>query len=103
MSYGSYIPIWQPTDPSRGYMQILGFIFTEYLAFSIMAKYAQRALGMLIAKSKTHGGMPYSVVRKLFDSLVQPSLTMVPRYIAIKYISACKQPKTEQTVIFRSG
>ncbi len=53
----------------------LGFIFTEYLDFYIMEKYvsqaAQRALGMLIAKSKTHGGMQYSVVRKLFDSLVQ--------------------------------
>ncbi len=54
----------------------LGLIFTEYLDFSIMAKYvsqaAQRVLGMLIAKSKAHGGMPYAVFTKLFDSLVQP-------------------------------
>ncbi len=58
------------------YNRYLGLIFTEYLDFSIMAKYvlqaAQRALGMLIAKSKAHGGMPYAVFTKLFDSLVQP-------------------------------
>ncbi len=41
-----------------------------------MAKYvsqaAQRALGMLIAESKAHGGMSYAVFTKLFNSLVQP-------------------------------
>ncbi len=41
-----------------------------------MAKYvsqaAQRALGMLIVKSKAHGGIPYAVFTKPFDSLVQP-------------------------------
>ncbi len=46
----------------------LGLIFTEYLDVSIMAKYvsqaAQRALGILIAKSKAHGGMPYAVFNK---------------------------------------
>ncbi len=54
----------------------LGLIFTEYLDFSIMAKYVsqavRRSLGMLIAKSRAHGGMPYAVFTKLFDSLVQP-------------------------------
>ncbi len=53
----------------------LGLIFTEYLDFSIVEKYvsqaAQRALRMLITKSKAHGGMPYPVFIKLFDSLVQ--------------------------------
>ncbi len=54
----------------------LGLIFTEYLDVSIMAKYvsqaAQRVLGILNAKSKAHGGIPYVVFTKLFDSLVQP-------------------------------
>ncbi len=39
----------------------LVLIFTEYLCFSIMAKYvsqgAERALGMLTAKSKAHRGI----------------------------------------------
>ncbi len=54
----------------------LGLIFTEYLDFSIMAKYvsqaSQRAMEMLIAKSKSHSGMTYALFIKLFDSLVQP-------------------------------
>ena len=54
----------------------LGLIMTEFLDFSKMAynvaQSAGRALGLLIAKSKTYGGMPYDCFTKLFDSLVQP-------------------------------
>ena len=54
----------------------LGLIFTEFLDFNIMAKTvaqaAARALGLLIAKCKAHGGVPHEVFTKLYDSLVQP-------------------------------
>ncbi len=54
----------------------LVLMFIEYLDFPIMAKYVSQdahiALGMLIPKSRAHGGMPYSVFTKVFDSLVQP-------------------------------
>jgi len=52
----------------------LGLIFTEHLDYSIMAKLvaasASRALGLLIAKSKAHGGMPFNCYTKLYDALV---------------------------------
>ena len=54
----------------------LGLVFTEFLDFNIMVKAvtqaAHRALGLLIAKDKSHGGMPFSCFSKLFDQLVQP-------------------------------
>ena len=54
----------------------LGLVLTECLDWSVTAKYvaqaSQRALGLLIAKSKAHGGLPYTVFTKLYDALVQP-------------------------------
>jgi hypothetical protein len=35
-----------------------------------VAKSASRALGLLIAKCKAHGGFQYDVYTKLFDSIV---------------------------------
>jgi hypothetical protein len=50
----------------------LGLIFTEHLCYKTMVKNvaqsAQRALGLLIAKSKAHGGFSYSTYTKLYDS-----------------------------------
>ena len=52
----------------------LGLVIHEHLDWNVTAKVvaqsANRALGLLIAKSKFLGGMPYSVFSKLFDSVV---------------------------------
>ncbi len=54
----------------------LGLILTELLDYhitaSIVATSARRALGLLIAKYKPFGGLPYDCYTKLYDSLVQP-------------------------------
>ena len=42
----------------------LGLVLNEFLDF--------RALGLLIAKCKSAGGMPYDVFTKLYDSMVWP-------------------------------
>ena len=38
----------------------------------MVAQSASRALGLLIAKCKSLGGMPFNVVTKLYDALVWP-------------------------------
>ena len=52
----------------------LGLVFTEHLDYQIMANTvansASRALGLIIAKFKNAGGMPFSVYTKLYDTLV---------------------------------
>ena len=52
----------------------LGLIFTEHLNYDVMAKTvsdaANRALGLLIAKFKMYGGMPFDVFTKLYEALV---------------------------------
>lgn len=52
----------------------LGLTLDEFLNFNITASFvaqsASRALGLLIAKYKALGGMPYKVYTKLYDSLV---------------------------------
>jgi hypothetical protein len=52
----------------------LGLTLQENLDYSVTAKFvaqsASRALGLLIAKYKSLGRMPYNVFTKLFDSLV---------------------------------
>ena len=54
----------------------LGLVLNEFLDFSMTAKLvaqsASRALGLLIAKCKSAGGMPYDVFTKLYDSMVWP-------------------------------
>ncbi len=51
----------------------LGLTLDEYLDFNVTARYvaqsASRALGLLIAKFKSIGGMPFHVFTKLYDSL----------------------------------
>ena len=53
----------------------LGLVLTEFLDFSktakAVAKSANRALGLIIAKSKSFGGLPY-VFYKLYESIVCP-------------------------------
>ena len=54
----------------------LGLILTEHLDYdktaALVAKSAGRALGLMIAKAKAYGGLPYDCYTKLFNSLVQP-------------------------------
>ena len=53
----------------------LGIVFTEHLDLmqmsKIVAQSARRALGLLILKSKSLGGMPYECFTKCYDSTVQ--------------------------------
>ncbi len=54
----------------------LGLLLTEILDYkataSMIVKFAAHALGLLNAKSKANGGMPYGVFSHLHDLLVQP-------------------------------
>ena len=54
----------------------LGLLLNEYLDFSVTAKAvtksASRALGLVIAKAKSFGGLPYRVFYKLYESIVCP-------------------------------
>ena len=57
----------------------LGITLTEFLDFDVTAKIiaqsASRAFGLLIAKYKNMGGMPYDVFTKLFESMVWPIIS----------------------------
>ena len=52
----------------------VGLTFHEHLDWNVTANVvvqsANRALGLLITKSKSLGGMPYRVFTKLYDSMV---------------------------------
>ena len=56
----------------------LGLIFSEHLDMLVMVKMiaqsASRALGLLIAKDKALGGMPYQCFSKCYDAIVQSTL-----------------------------
>lgn len=57
----------------------LGITLTESLNYDVTAKVvaqsAGRALGLLIAKYRSIGGMPYDVFTKLFETLVWPVIS----------------------------
>ena len=57
----------------------LGITLTEFLDYEVTAKIvaqsASRALGLLIAKYKSIGGMPFNVFSKLYDNLVWPVIS----------------------------
>ena len=54
----------------------LGLLLTEHLDYSetarAVAKSASRALGIVIAKCKANGGVPYNVFTQLYNSVVWP-------------------------------
>ena len=54
----------------------LGLVIHEIMDYNVTAKFvsqaASRALGVLIAKYKSLGGMPHHVYKKLYDSVVWP-------------------------------
>ena len=64
---------------TTGQYKYLGLIINEYMDYSITAKFvsqsANRALGLVIAKVKSFGGVPYNVYTKLYDSVVCPVIT----------------------------
>ena len=57
----------------------LGILLTEHLDYNLTAKCvaqsAGRALGLLIAKFKNSGGLPYDVYTKLYESCVVPVIS----------------------------
>ena len=57
----------------------LGLIIDEFIDYNVtvkhISKHASRALGSIIAKSKSLGGLPFKCFSKLYDSLVLPILT----------------------------
>lgn len=57
----------------------LGIVLTEHLDFNVtartIAQSASRALGLVIAKCKLIGGVPFNVFTKLYDSLVWPVIS----------------------------
>ena len=57
----------------------LGKLLTEHLDFLSIAKSVaqsvSRALGLLVAKYKSIGGMPYEVYTKLYDTYLQPVIS----------------------------
>ena len=54
----------------------LGLVLNEYLDYNVTAKVvaqsAGRALGLIISKCKSVGGVPYDAFTKLYDSMVWP-------------------------------
>ena len=69
----------------------LGITLNEFLDFSATAKAvaqsASRALGLLIAKFKSMGGMPYDVYTKLYDTMVWPVINYGASICGIKSFS----------------
>ncbi len=51
----------------------LGILFTKFLSYNDMAKSVTqsttRALGLLIDKCNAHGGLPFNVLKLLFNKL----------------------------------
>ena len=57
----------------------LGLMINDTLDYNLTAKHvaqaATRALGLLISKYKTMGGMPFKVYTTLYDSMVLPIIS----------------------------
>ena len=69
----------------------LGLALNEFLDYNVTAKAvaqsASRALGLLIAKFKSMGGMPYDVYTKLYESMVWPVVSYGASIWGIKSFS----------------
>ena len=56
----------------------LGVLFTKHLDYNLMTKMvaqsASRALGLLISKDKSFGGMPYDCFTKCYNATVQATI-----------------------------
>ena len=73
--------MWSGTDKIETVdrYSYLGITLTDFFYFDVTAKIvaqsASRALGLLIAKYNTMGGMPCDVFTKLYDSIVWPIIS----------------------------
>ena len=69
----------------------LGLFLNEFLDYSFTASYiakaAGRALGLLIAKVKAAGGLPFSVFTKLYDNTVFPVISYAASVWSVKTFS----------------
>ena len=68
----------QTIDVTSSY-RYLGLTIDEHLNYNVTAKAvaaaASRALGLVISKFKSAGGLPYSVFSKLYDSIVWSTIS----------------------------
>ena len=74
--------VFKVNDDSLGYVsqyKYLGLVLTEHLDYAVTAKIvaqsANRALGLLIAKSKAFSGLQYEPYTKLYDAIVVPIIS----------------------------
>ena len=66
----------------------------------MIAQSANRALGLLIAKDKALGGMPYQCFSKCYDAIVQSKLNYgAPIYVLVHFL-VLTQYRTERVSIF---
>ena len=72
---------------------------TEFLDYNVTAKLVAqsggRALGLLIAKFKSLGGMPFNVYSEMYDSLVWPVIAYGAALWGIELSRALTQCKIE--------
>ena len=78
----------------------LGLVLTEFLDYSktakAVAKSANRALGLIIAKSKAFGGLPYDAFYKLYESIVCPVIMYGAPIWGQNALAVYRQCKIEQ-------
>jgi hypothetical protein len=65
-----------------------------------VAQSANRALGLLIAKFKILGGMPYNVYTKLFDSMVWYVVSTGLKFGELNHFLILTRVRTELCVSF---
>ena len=84
----------------------LGLISTEYLSYEEMAKYvaksAGRALGIVIAKYKSFGGLPFSSHSILYDSIVWSTISYGAAVWGTKQFSCIKAAQSRVARFFFS-
>ena len=66
----------------------------------MIAQLASRALGLLIAKDKALGGMPYQYFSKCYDAIEQSTLNYgAPKYMVLVHFLVLTQYRTERVGI----
>ena len=82
----------------------LGITLTEFLDYEVTAKIvaqsASRALGLLIAKYKSIGGMPFDVFSKLYDNLVWPVISYGAAIWGTKFYSCISAVQNRAMIFF---
>ncbi len=74
-------PYMYDESPLEDVDRYLSVVLTEFMNMSITDKQIAwailRALGLLTAKGRMHGGFPFVVFSNLYDLLVQPIITII--------------------------